>query len=91
MTKKEKARDSRLRKKYGITSDEYELMWKAQGECCYLCFNTPKQGQKKYAIDHDHATGRNRKILCYFCNKYRVGRLDLKWAYKIYNYLRENT
>lgn len=91
MTKKELARDRYLRKTYGVTSDEYEVMWKEQGEVCYLCFNTPKPGQRKYAIDHDHVTKRNRKILCYFCNKYRVGRLNLKWAYKVYIYLRENT
>lgn len=35
--------DRRLQKKYGITLDEYEKMFKAQGNVCAICKNPPRQ------------------------------------------------
>lgn len=76
--------------KYGVKYKYYEDMWAAQGYACALCGRMPKPGQKRYALDHCHATGKVRQILCYYCNKFRVGRLNVEWAYKIWRYLVRN-
>lgn len=64
-----------LRRKYGITMDQYEAMLLAQGGGCRLCGRTDKGG-RMLAVDHDHACcpggtscGRcARALLCTRCN-----------------------
>lgn len=55
-------------KTYGITSEQYEFLYKAQGGSCYICCRA-KGISKKLAVDHDHATGYVRGLLCTTCNK----------------------
>lgn len=57
--------DATLRRKYGITADEYDDMHAAQRGCCYLCGNESID----LHVDHDHTTGAVRKLLCPYCNK----------------------
>jgi len=55
-------------RKFGIKPDEYKAMLEAQSNCCALC---QKQGTGRHyrlVIDHDHATGKIRGILCHRCN-----------------------
>jgi len=54
----------RLKKKYGITPEQRDEMFKLQNNKCYIC------GKKtdKLVIDHDHKTGKVRKLLCHGCN-----------------------
>lgn len=42
-------------------------MFEAQGGKCYICraYGTKGTG---LAVDHDHVTGKIRKLLCYNCN-----------------------
>lgn len=65
-------RDQMLRRLYGITEEQYEEMLTEQGGCCALCGKPPKPGGKRNAgrlhVDHDHATGRVRRLLCNNCN-----------------------
>jgi Recombination endonuclease VII len=60
--------------RYGITIEIYEQMMKKQKDKCLLCDRTRDKG-KHLAVDHDHATGRVRGLLCTFCNLI-VARVD---------------
>lgn len=62
---KEKDRMARFRK-YGITKEIYEDMLKEQGNCCAIC--TDSFGDSTPHIDHCHASGRVRQLLCNRCN-----------------------
>lgn len=62
-----KERDYRLRKRYGIGSADYDALLTAQGGVCILCRYRPEDGEV-LSVDHDHATGRVRGILCQPCN-----------------------
>jgi hypothetical protein len=54
-------------KKYGLTSGDYEGMLSAQGGKCALC-GLPDVTGRRLAVDHSHATGRVRGLLCHRCN-----------------------
>ena len=65
-----------LKKKWGITFDEYKVMLANQGGVCAVCGNPPEDDSMghKLAVDHDHKyaaeTGRIkiRGLLCRHCN-----------------------
>ncbi|WP_199546591.1 endonuclease VII domain-containing protein [Streptomyces sp. N35] len=67
------ARSSRLLKKYGITGDEYEALLEAQDGRCAIC-GTTEPGLTTgghltiFRVDHCHATGAVRGLLCNNCN-----------------------
>lgn len=52
MTKKEKAKDYYLRRKYNITLSEYNEKLKHQGGVCAVCGRPPKN--LALAVDHNH-------------------------------------
>lgn len=53
-------------RKFGMTPEHYDKMLGAQNGVCAIC-KTPPNG-KNLAVDHDHATGKNRQLLCERCN-----------------------
>lgn len=60
-----------LKRKYGITSEEYENLEKAQNGVCAICGKPQnvKYGRSPFlCVDHDHTTGKIRGLLCYPCN-----------------------
>src|SRR5579872_193612 len=65
----EKSRE--LKKKYGLTIEDYEAIMMAQNHKCAIC-RTPliMYGSMigKTAVDHNHANGQVRGILCWHCN-----------------------
>lgn len=64
--------NSRLKRKYGITTEEYERILKEQDGCCKICGSDSYQfhnKDKKLAVDHDHNTGKIRGLLCSPCNR----------------------
>ena len=74
-----KATDTRLRNTFGISYNDYRALWITQGGVCAIC-NKPetrvvKSGPTQLAVDHDHATGKIRKLLCHKCNV-ALGLLD---------------
>lgn len=57
-----------LRRKYGIGIEDYNAMFQAQAGCCAICGKHQTEFVKGLAVDHDHATGKIRKLLCVNCN-----------------------
>lgn len=55
-----------LRRKYGLTMEQWDSLFAAQGHACELCRTTAPVGG--WTVDHDHASGRVRAILCRLCN-----------------------
>lgn len=54
--------------RYGLTEDEYDAMLTAQDGGCAMCGNACQTG-RQLAVDHDHASGRVRGLLCVKCNQ----------------------
>jgi hypothetical protein len=52
-----------LRRRYGITAEEADALLEAQGGLCAICKVAPAAH-----VDHDHATGAVRALLCFNCN-----------------------
>ncbi len=66
---KRREKDKKLRSTYGITLDQWEKMFKAQGECCAICKSEmPNHGSGQFVVDHCHQFGQIRGILCGKCN-----------------------
>lgn len=64
-------RKSALKAAYGISVDEYDSILKSQDGGCKLC-NRTDTGSKRcnyFHVDHDHATGKVRGLLCNNCNR----------------------
>lgn len=67
-----KTRNDHLKNTFGIDSKEYERMFKEQNGRCACC-DEPETAFLKgkllsLAVDHDHATGEIRQLLCRGCN-----------------------
>jgi hypothetical protein len=52
-----------LTRRYGITAEEADAMFERQGGLCAICRAAPAKH-----VDHDHATGAVRALLCFNCN-----------------------
>lgn len=67
-----------LLKLYGITLEDYQSMLGRQSGCCAICgTNSPfgrldnnarKRKRRTFSVDHCHATGKVRGLLCGRCN-----------------------
>lgn len=64
-----KAKDRRLRARYGITLEQFEAILEAQGGVCAVC----KMGDKVFCVDHNHKTLKIRGIICLNCNLRVIG------------------
>lgn len=69
--------DQMMRAKYGIGEDDYQRILAEQGYVCAIC-SRPERAMfsrgdvekvKRLAIDHCHATGVVRALLCQTCNQ----------------------
>jgi hypothetical protein len=70
---KDKNTSDRLKRKFGITLDEYNVMLARQDGKCAICGTTEREYDKhgnmrRLAVDHDHKTGKVRQLLCTPCN-----------------------
>ena len=56
---------ARLLKRYGLTVGSYELMVAEQNGKCAICLEIQT---KPMSVDHHHASGKVRALLCRSCN-----------------------
>lgn len=80
--------DRSIRARYGIGGAEYLAILEVQGGRCFIC-QRATGATKRLAVDHDHATGEVRGILCGPCNRGVVGHLrdDVDAARRVVEYL----
>lgn len=62
---KERQRRYRLKSKYDLTADQFQNRLTSQNGVCAICKAAPK---RRWVVDHDHATGEIRGLLCDDCN-----------------------
>ncbi len=56
-----------LKKQYGLTVEQHEQMIADQHGLCAICKKPPTK--RRLDVDHDHADGHVRQLLCERCNK----------------------
>lgn len=62
-------RNSWLLRKYGISIVDYDNLFEDQGGRCAICGSEDsRNGNRGLVVDHDHATGQVRGLLCGTCN-----------------------
>jgi hypothetical protein len=54
-----------FRTKYGMASNDYDIMYTNQQGCCAIC----KHYYSVLCVDHRHSTGKVRALLCDQCNR----------------------
>ena len=77
---------------YGVGRAEYEAMMKEQGGACAICrrdFSAMKL-RRQPSIDHCHASGRVRGILCQRCNLRLAALDDTEWHESATSYLKKS-
>lgn len=55
-------------RKYGITIEDYEAMYASQNGSCDICGIHQDEINTRLCVDHCHATGKVRSLLCDRCN-----------------------
>jgi hypothetical protein len=61
-----------IKKRYGITIEQYDKMFEEQNGSCAICKKICKHGVlfgKRLSVDHDHNTKFVRGLLCQKCNR----------------------
>lgn len=56
-----------LKKKYNLTVEAWDEMFRLQGDACAIC-KVAENGGKRWHTDHCHTSGVVRGILCSHCN-----------------------
>ncbi len=98
---RERSRDWKLVREYGITSVEYDAMLESQNGVCWICGKPPKEDGRRLSVDHLHSKGekkrdprekrsRIRGLLCWGCNA-SIGRFkdDIKYLRRAADYLEQ--
>ena len=57
-----------LKKRYGITPEDYAKMLSNQSGGCEICGKPSTNYKRRLHVDHDHLTGNLRGLLCVKCN-----------------------
>lgn len=66
---------------------ERSEFFKKQNGACGICKKSESQFKNRLNLDHNHKTGQIRGLLCYYCNKFVVGRHTYESAKKMLDYL----
>lgn len=65
----EKGYFNRIKRKYGVTKEQYLKMMEDQKGVCAICKGLNLTTRKRLVVDHCHKTGKVRGLLCDPCNK----------------------
>jgi ribosomal protein S14 len=65
--RRDHSRAWRIFSEYGLTLEGYESLFAAQKGLCAIC-KEAMPGEQLLSVDHDHATGDVRGLLCPICN-----------------------
>lgn len=84
-----------LKKSFGITLDDYNLMLVKQNNVCAICnkpetmFDSKQKVIRKLSVDHCHSTGKIRGLLCSHCN-HALGKFqdNIDYLQKAIDYLK---
>lgn len=84
-----------LKTTYGISLEQYEEMFAAQGGVCKICHlpetHIRSGSSKSLDVDHDHQTGEVRALLCSACNSaYGLLREDPERILAMFDYAVEH-
>lgn len=77
---------SKLYTKKEIDKIREELIAK-HGDQCSICKKPRSAFKNKLSVDHSHKTNRIRGLLCFSCNKFRVGRQTIESCREVLEYL----
>lgn len=62
-----------LKRNYNTEYEEVKKMYEDQNHKCFLCltegFKLNPNAKQNLVVDHDHKTGKVRKLLCHNCNR----------------------
>lgn len=67
--------DTRLRRTYKISLEDYNNLFTKQNGCCAICKIDQQALKKKLFVDHCHKTSKVRGLLCHKCN-FAIGLLS---------------
>lgn len=62
------SRENQLKRDYGITLQDYNLMLENQDFKCAICSLEKSENGRTFYVDHNHKTGKVRGLLCINCN-----------------------
>lgn len=89
---KREGRRTWILKTYGLTLEEWDIIFTAQGNVCAICKRSPKVNET-FHLDHEHQNGPSgpvRGIVCPYCNTRIIGRLKShERAQALADYLRD--
>lgn len=57
-----------LKRRFGISTEQYTQMLLKQNGCCAICKRDAGIFKRKLSVDHNHTTGKVRELLCMKCN-----------------------
>ena len=55
-----------LKRVYGLTEEQYDILLETQGGRCAICKTSPDK--RRLVVDYCHSSGRVRGLLCDACN-----------------------
>lgn len=64
----ESVENGRLKRRFGISLDEYNDIFSKQEGRCAICGRHQSEFDIAFDVDHDHKTGKVRGLLCRYCN-----------------------
>lgn len=71
--------------RYGLTPEQFDTLWEAQGRVCAICRRPVKV--RRPQVDHDHVTGEVRGLTCKPCNRELLGRYSADDLRRALDYL----